>query len=142
MMSLQAFAERCGGLIKQHTPFIAYRHDRGCALLILDGGERTEYTIQYRRRVAGSYRTRTFMETTTDPKRLKELQILDDGEIIKTKVTRKTPLAATVSGFRRAIDKMKKDPRTRGSLCTVECDGQGYSIEGDGLADLIGAMGL
>ena len=131
MMSLQAFAERCGGLIKQRTPFIAYRHDRGCALLILDGGER--YTVKYKL-------VRTYRETTDDPEKLKLLLKAPGAEIVKT--TRKTPMAATVTGFRRAIDKMKKDPRTRGSLCTVECDGHGYSIEGGGLADLIGAMGL
>lgn len=142
MMSLQAFAERCGGLIKQRTPFIAYRHDRGCALLILDGGERTEYTIKYRRRDEGSYRYHTLKETTDDPKRVQVLLDRPSAEIIKTKVVHKTPLAATVTGFRRAIVKMQKDPRTRGSLCTVESDGTGYSIEGAGLADLIGAMGL
>ena len=131
MMSLQAFAERCGGLIKQRTPFIAYRHDRGCALLILDGGER--YTVKYKL-------TRTYRETTDDPEKLKLLLKAPGAEIVKT--TRKTPLAATVTGFRRAIDKMKKDPRTRGSLCTVECDGHSYNVEGAGLADLIGAMGL
>lgn len=141
MMSLQAFAERCGGLIKQHTPFIAYRHDRGCALLILDGGEITEYTIKYKYRDEHG-KPRTAQETTTDPKRLAMLLDRPSADIIKTKVTRKTPMAATVTGFRRAIDKMKKDPRTRGSLCTVECDGHGYSIEGGGLADLIGAIGL
>ena len=138
MMSLQAFAERCGGLIKQHTPFIAYRHDRGCALLILDGGEITKYTIKYSD--PGTYRLRK--EVTTDPKRVQELLHRPRAEVIETKVAHKTPLAATVSGFRRAIDKMKKDPRTRGSLCTVEYDGTCYNIEGDGLADLIGAMGL
>ena len=141
MMSLQAFAERCGGLIKQHTPFIAYRHDRGCALLILDGGEITEYTIKYKYRDEHG-KPRTAQETTTDEKRLAMLLDRPSADIIKSKVTRKTPMAATVTGFRRAIDKMKKDPRTRGSLCTVECAGQTYSIEGAGLADLIGAMGL
>ena len=140
MMSLQAFADRCGGLIKQHTPFIAYRHDRGCALLILDGGERTEYTIKYRYRLDG--KDRVAKEKTTSLTRLRELMLRPCAEIIGTKIVHKTPMAATVSGFRRAIDKMKKDPRTRGSLCTVESDGCGYSIEGDGLADLIGAMGL
>lgn len=140
MMSLQAFADRCGGLIKQHTPFIAYRHDRGCALLILDGGEITEYTVKYKYSQDG--KPRTTQETTTDEKRLAMLLDRPSADIIKSKVTRKTPMAATVSGFRRAIDKMEKDPRTRGSLCTVECNGLGYSIEGDGLADLIGAMGL
>lgn len=141
MMSLQAFADRCGGLIKQHTPFIAYRHDRGCALLILDGGEITEYTIKYKYRDEHG-KPRTTQETTTDKKRLTVLLDRPSADIIKTKVTRKTPLAATVAGFRRAIEKMKKDPRTRGSLCTVECDGLGYNIEGAGLADLIGAMSL
>lgn len=141
MMSLQAFAERCGGLIKQHTPFIAYRHDRGCALLILDGGEITEYTIKYKYRDRDG-KPRTAKETTDDPKRVQVLLDRPSAEIIKTKVTRKTPMAATVSGFRRAIDKMKKDTRTRGSLCTVESDGHGYNIEGGGLADLIKAMGL
>lgn len=138
MMSLQAFAERCGGLIKQHTPFIAYRHDRGCALLILKEKHHTKYTIKYY--PPGSYRRRK--EVTTDPKRVRELLGIYSGEVVETKDVYKKPLAATVSGFRRAIDKMKKDPRTRGSLCTVESDGTGYSIEGDGLADLIGAMGL
>lgn len=141
MMSLEKFAERCGGLIKQYTPFIAYRHDRGCALLILDGGERTEYTIKYKYRDPDG-KPRVASETTDDPKRVQVLLDRPSADIVKTKVIHKTPLASTVTGFRRAIEKMKKDPRTRGSLCTVECDGHGYSIEGAGLADLIGAMGL
>jgi len=140
MMSLQAFAERCGGLIEQRTPFIAYRHDRGCALLILDAGERIEYTIKYKYRMDGKEHSAT--ERTTDEKRVRELLLHYNGVMIRERVVHKTPLAATVAGFRRAIDKMKKDRRTQGSLCTVECDGHGYSIEGDGLADLIGAMGL
>lgn len=140
MMSLEKFAERCGNLIKQHTPFIAYRHDRGCALLILDGGERTQYTVKYKYHVGG--RWYDAQESTTDPKRLKELMNHLGAQITRTKVVHKTPLAATVAGFRRAIAKMQKDPLTRGSLSTVECDGHGYSIEGDRLADLIGAMGL
>lgn len=141
MMSLQAFAERCGGLIKQNTPFIAYRHDRGCALLILDAGEITEYTIKYKYRDQDG-KPRVTREATTDPKRVQMLLDRPSAEIIKTKVTRKTPLAETVKGFRRAIEKMEKDPRTRGSLYTVECDGQGYCIGGDRVNELIEAMGL
>ena len=141
MMSLQAFAERCGGLIKQHTPFIAYRHDRGCALLILDGGERTEYTIKYKYRDKDG-KPRVAQEKTDDPKRVQILLDRPSANIIKTRIARRTPMAATVTGFRRAIDKMKKDPRTRGSLYIIECDGHGYSLEGAGLGDLIEAMGL
>lgn len=141
MMSLRAFAERCGGLIQQQTPFIAYRHDRGCALLILDGGERTEYTVKYKC-CDGYGKLSTAKETTDDPKRLALLLDRPSAEIVKTKVTRKTPMASTVTGLRRAIAKMQRDIRVRSSLCTVEYDGTSYSISGDSIGDLLMEMGL
>ena len=142
MNSLTAFAKRCAGLIEQHTPFLAYCHAQGCAVLILDGGERTEYTVKYKCRNEGSYRYHTLSETTDDPKRVAVLLDRPAGEIIKTKVVHKTPLAATVTGFRKAIEKMKKDPRIRWSLCVVESDGHGYNIEGDNLGALLREMGM
>lgn len=140
MMSLRAFAERCGKLIEQRTPFIAYRHDRGCALLILDGGERTEYTINYKYRDVGG-KERRAMERTTDPKRVTEL-LSRGGIVAKERVVHKTPLAATVTGFRRAITKMQKDIHTRGSLCTVEYDGTSYNVSGVNIGNLLMEMGL
>lgn len=141
MMSLQLFAERCGALIKQRVPFIAYRHSRGCALLILDAGERTEYTIKYKYRVGD--KIHTAKEATTDPKRVREL-LARSGEVVKERVVHKTPMAATVAGFRRAIQKMKKEKGVRWSLYTVECSGMGYVIEGpdQDLREMLEAMGL
>lgn len=127
MMSLQAFADRCGYLIKQHTPFIAYRHDRGCALLILEGDV---YAVRYK-----------YIDKKGKPRYTTDFDRVR-GTIVDTKAVHKTPMVATVTGFRRAIAKMQKDPRTRGSLCTVESDGNDYSIECDSLAELIEAMGV
>lgn len=141
MMSLERFAERCGGLIKQKVPFIAYRHDRGCGVLLLDGGERTEYTVKYK--CSDGYgKLSTAKETTDDPKKLAMLLDRPSAEIVKTKVTRKTPMASTVTGFRRAIAKMQRDPHTRWSLYTVEYDGSSYCIEGDNLLAMIRDTGL
>lgn len=139
MMSLERFAERCGGLIKQQVPFIAYRHDRGCGVLLLDGGLRTEYTVEYKYRAGGT--EHTAREATTDPQRLQQL-LRQDGRVIKERDVHKLPQTGTVKGFRRAIAKMKKDRRTQGSLYTVEYDGSSYCIEGDSLLAMIGEMGL
>lgn len=139
MMSLEKFAARCGKLIEQRTPFIAYRHDRGCALLILDAGERTEYTIKYRWYDRGKAHSAT--ERTTDPKRVQEL-LSREGVVVEERTVRKKPLAATVTGFRRAIAKMQKDIRICGNLCTVEYDGTSYSISGVNIGNLLLEMGL
>lgn len=137
MISLEKFAERCGNLIKQNVPFIAYWHDHGCGLLRTDEQRRPVYIVQVQ---------------NCHPEKFLDLEKRNDyiakasqqGKAFRTweKMAKLKAAKTTITGFRRAIDKMKKDPRTRGSLCTVEYDGHGYSIEGDGLADLIGAMGL
>ena len=64
------------------------------------------------------------------------------AQVIGTRQVHKTPAKATVTGFRKAIAKMQRDPRTRWSLCTVECNGLSYSIDGEGVGDLIREMGL
>lgn len=141
MNSLTAFAKRCAGLIEQHTPFLAYCHSEGYMVLILDAGERTEYTVSYRCYLRNG-NARTMKEKTTDPKRLQELLDRPGAEVVATRAFRITPKAATVTGFRKAIEKMKKDPRTRWSPCVVESDGHGYNIEGDNLGALLREMGM
>ena len=141
MMSLEKFAERCGGLIKQKVPFIAYRHDRGCGVLLLDGGERTEYTVKYAERdSSGGTKWRT--KKTTETREVESLREFAAGRVIGTRMVHKEPAKATVTGFRRAIAKMQRDPHTRWSLCTVEYDGSSYCIEGDNLLAMIRDMGL
>ena len=83
MNSLTAFAKRCAGLIEQHTPFLAYRHSEGYMVLILDAGERTEYTVSYRCYLRNG-NARTMKEKTTDPKRLQELLDRPGAEVVAT----------------------------------------------------------
>ena len=138
MISQETFAKQCAELIRKKMPFVAYWHTQGTGTLILDGGEATEYTVKYKYGQGG--KVNTAQERTTNPVRMKTL-LSHGGKVIRERTVRKTPMASTVTGFRRAIQKMNKDRHIRG-LCTVESDGSGYIISGDGLMELIKAMGV
>lgn len=131
MISKEAFAKRCATIIKEKTPFIAYWHPNGTGLLILDGGERTEYTIEYKYGRGG--KVSTAKETTIDPKR-KEVLLGCGGKLVKEKTIHMKPMASTVNGFHRAIQKMW---RKIWDLCEVEYDGYSCKADGDGLQELI-----
>lgn len=131
MMSLQAFAARCASYIKNGTPFIAYRHDRGYGLLKTGELPAIVYTIQVQ-----NCSPEKFLDIAQYDAYV--ARVRQSGRPYKgwSKATTLKAMRTTVSGFRKAIQKMRKDPCTRGSLCVVECDGTSYAAEGD-VGDLI-----
>lgn len=131
MMSLQAFAARCASYIKNGTPFIAYRHDRGYGLLKTGEQLKTVYTVQVQ-----NYHPETFLDMAQSDAYIAKARQQGKSYQRWAKETKLKAAKTTVSGFRKAIQKMRKDPCTRSSLCVVECDGTSYAAEGD-VAELI-----
>lgn len=131
MITMRAFAARCADSIKEGKPFLAYRHDHGTGFLTLDGGRETEYTLIRRGGVSA--------EITCDPVLVEALK-KQGAEIIGKRMVHKMPMKSTVKSFRAAIKKMQNDPRTRGSLCVVEYDGNGYEITGGNIGNLLKEM--
>lgn len=133
MMSLEAFADRCAHHIKHKEPFLAYRHESGYCFLRLGPVEITKYTVEL-------YSNRAWTAVVYSKTALEALKSRNQVVTVKEETYTKTAAKSTVTGLRKAIQKMKKDRRTAGTLSVVECDGAGWSAEGEVVDLLMGVL--
>ena len=99
MLSLDAFVKRCGEAVEKKEPFIAYRHAHGFGFL---------------------YPARAYTAYKVEP----------HGSYIEQKETKRAQAPKSlVNGFRKEIDKMRKDRHVY-DLTVVEFDGTTLTAEG------------
>lgn len=131
MLSLDGFIKQCREHIDKGEPFLAYWHARGFALLrtgvvILEEydvyvDDRETHKMQKRHAKTGPERDHLILTARRNGERIDHIGIVPKPRKVK---------AGTISGMRKTIAKMRKDPRTAGTLHVVEYDGAGVSIDG------------
>lgn len=131
MISLEAFVEKCGKLLKIGEYFVAYWHTNGFCIMRTGGFEYTEYTIDFE--VRGPLGVGLRRAETTCEERKDRLVKYNNGRIVKQQKRTKKPKKSTVTAFQKEVRKMEKNWRTAGSLRTVEFSENGLITKGDGL---------
>lgn len=131
MLSLDGFIKLCREHIDKSEPFLAYWHAHGFALLRTDVVNSEEYDVYIENRY--TLRVRKYHAKTQPAVDHLILTARRDGERVDHVATVPKPQkvkAGTIAQMRKAIARMRKDPRTAGTLRVVEFDGVGVSIDG------------
>lgn len=130
MIDISQFAKRIKPMIDSKTPFMAYWHPRGCAVLRTGPVERTEPVyVLFARRIKTTWEYRNPQDADRDCIRFFNKYGRFPGT--KKEVRQLKPLKASKAGiseFRRIMRMLEqRNPHAR----TVEFDGVNLTVHGD-----------
>lgn len=142
MLSVEGFVKLLRPHAEAHTPFIAYWHPRGFAVLKTGEFEAEEYDVMLENRT-GAYKQHAKNDFERDQiivNARRNGERIDSVRVVKK---RHKVRASTVNGMRKAIAQMQKDPRCR-PLYILEFDGRsvaGYGDDPDVIDNMIRGIG-
>ena len=137
-MTIEEFAKMLRPRIEAHTPFIAYWHSKGCAVMNTGKYEVEEYDVMIgnpgdlEKHHAQSEPARDYIILAARRKgeRIDSIRVVKKHRKVK---------ASTVKAMRKAIVQLEKDPHI-GDVYTVEFDGHsvvGYGDDSDVIDNII-----
>lgn len=129
MLSVERFVKLLRPHIEARTPFIAYLHPKGVAVLKVGAYMNDEYDVTLGTG-AHTYKQHAKCDLERDRIIVDARRRGERIDSIRTVQKQRKTKVSTINGMRKAIAQMQKDPRCR-PLYIVEFDGHSIASNGD-----------